>query len=321
MYMNEDSYRRGEATRTAIKDTCKSRGLNPERYAARHVVERILDTIPLFHKVRFLVKGGITLPQEIRDTADGDIQFARQLSDDEIHRMLSLVSDHLERHEGIKLTRIPRGPQVIETAPGVSDAWRFRMEAYIGGMRVNPQLDMTFGGSFPERVRLTELPSLLKRSPPLLCYAQSLAAQAADKWIAILTRAPDDMRAKEYADVMLLDQLGAKPVDIAREIERVAKARQLPMSLFKPAPDALSYESVQSRGDRWNHLRALRKLDDKILDVWVAMIGIWADIHDELVLGVHHDLRRPEYAPRHLDKIVATGNVIPFPAPSQRSAF
>ncbi|MGO7115601.1 nucleotidyl transferase AbiEii/AbiGii toxin family protein [Rhizobium johnstonii] len=314
MYINEDSYRRGEATRTAIKDTCKSKGLNPERYAARYVVERILDTIPLFHKVRFLVKGGITLPQEIRDTADGDIQFARRFSEDELYRVLSLVSDHLERHEGIKLTRIPRGPQVIETAPGVGDAWRYRMEASIGGMRVNPQLDMTFAGSFPNVTGMTELPSLLKRSPPLRCYAQPLAALAADKWIAILTRTPDDMRVKEYADVMLLDRLGAKPVDIAREIERVARARKLPMGLFRPAPDALSYESVHSRRDRWDQLRALRKLDDKILDVWVAMIGIWADIHEKFVVGVQQDLRRPDYAP----KIV--GNIIHFPVARAREA-
>lgn len=321
MYMNEDSHRRGEATRTAIKDTCKSKGLNPERYAARYVGERILDTIPLFYKTPFLVKGGFVIPQDIRDTVDGDVQFVRQISEDQLYRILSLVSDHLERQEGIKLTRIPRGPQVIEIANGVGDAWRYRMEAYIGGMRVNPQLDMTFSGSFPKVTGVTELPSLLKRSPSLRCYAQPLAAQAADKWIAILTRAPDDMRVKEYADVMLLDKLGATPVDIARDIERVARARKLPMGLFKPGPDALRYECVESRRDRWDQLRALRKLDDKILDIWVAMIGIWADIHDELVIGIQHDLRRPDYRPRHLDKIVATGNVIPFPAPSHRSAF
>lgn len=270
---------RGEPIRERIKQTAKNHGLDPQRAARRYAVDRVINALHRTALVPFLVKGGATISQLIRDTVGGDLQFVRQLSMTEIRKALTAAADLLAL-EGIHTEAVSPEPQIISTSETTPDAWRFKVEAWIGGMRAPHQLDMSFGGSFPKGLKPVDLPSFVKNGPATRCFAQPLAAMAADKWVAILTRGAGDMGVKEYADVRLLEALGTEASEIARELERVAIYRQLPSCLFKPIPDALDFDVFMKRKDRWESFKVHRRLTDRLSDVWIDLRGQWSEIHE-----------------------------------------
>ncbi|QKN14299.1 nucleotidyl transferase AbiEii/AbiGii toxin family protein [Sinorhizobium meliloti WSM1022] len=288
-----------------LKANCKNQGTDVNKAASRYVAERILTHWQTgMGRAPFLIKGGFMFPQHMRPTDDADIVTVRSYTELELRQGMQRIAFAL-RDEGIEIKRL----KVEEIDVGHGDpVIRLKIEAMCGTVRGNTHLDLTVGQgpfAFPQNVRKQELPSMIRNQPGLTAYVQPLEAAVAEKWIAVLQQPDTDYRVKHLADLLSFDAMEVDKDRIAREIIRVCRHRNIPLSVCAPSPAALSWSNTAPREQSWNKLRAERRFEMTLLQAWIDINAYWSATHQALTRAVIEDFRRPTYQPTLVDRIAA----------------
>ncbi|UTY48556.1 nucleotidyl transferase AbiEii/AbiGii toxin family protein [Sinorhizobium fredii] len=300
-----------------LKQNCSNRGLDVNKSASRYVAERVLAHWHVgFGPAPFMVKGGLLYPQHMRPTEDGDIAVVRHYSEQEMQRGMQRIGAIL-RKEGIELGKI----SIDEIDRGHGDpVIRIKLEAVCGTIRGNTHLDLSIAHgpfAFPQDVARQELPSVIRNQPGIVAYVQPLEASAAEKWLALLQRSETDCRVKHQADLLSFAAMGVDNDRVAREIIRVCKHRDIPLSVCTPSPAALSWASMEHREQSWNKLRAERGFAMTASQAWIEINTAWAEIHRALTRAIIAEVRSPGFGAPLLDRIAARQ---PLSPPSCRPA-
>lgn len=299
-----------------LKQTCRSRHMDVNKSASRYVAERVLAHWQVgFGPAPFMVKGGLLYPQHMRPTEGGDIAVVRHYSEQEIQRGIQRIAAIL-RKEGIELSKI--GIDDIDRGHG-DPITRIRLEAMCGTIRGDTCLDLSVAhGPFalPQDVVRQELPTVIRNQPGIVAYVQPLEASAAEKWLAVLQQPATDCSVKHQADLLSFAAMGVDKDRVAREIIRVCKHRDIPLSVCAPSPAALSWASMEHREQSWNKLRAERGFAMTVFQAWIEINAAWTEIHRALTRAVIADVSPGHSAPL-LDRIAARQ---PLSPPSCRPA-
>lgn len=288
-----------------LKANCKNQGMDVNKSASRYVAERVIGHWPVgFGPAPFLVKGGLLFPQAMRSTEDGDIVAVRHYSEMELRQGMQRIAAAL-CNEGIEIKRVKI--EAIDVGHG-DPVIRLKLEAMCGTIRGNTHIDVSIGRgpfAFPQNVRKQELPSMIRNQPGLTAYVQPLAAAAAEKWIAVLQQPDTDFRVKHLADLLSFDAMDVDIDRIAREIIRVCRHRNIPLSVCGPSPAALSWSKLEPREQSWDKLRAERRFEMTLPQAWIDINAYWTATHQALTKAVIEDFRRPTRETTLVDRIAA----------------
>jgi len=295
-----------------LKQAARNQGLDVNMCASRHVVERVIHHIEPFVPA-FYVKGGLLFDQRLRQTADGDISTIRRVSNREMQRAFISVRPSLEA-EGITISSLSREPKEISFEYGDPvDRWSF--EAVCGTLRANSHLDVGSGNgldAYPRDIRYGEVRSIMKSGQPFRARMQPLPAAAAEKLLAVVMQSPTDFRVKHLADVTNGDLWdGIDCGQVAYELARICRYRQIPLSLCPEHPEALRWKNLAVREEAWSKDRNAKPTGLTLDQAWIDVNAVWTDVHAELRAEVLRDFRRPSYRPTIVDRFMAVGNSSP----------
>ncbi|AMD59387.1 hypothetical protein AWN88_14025 [Agrobacterium tumefaciens] len=288
-----------------LKANFKRQKLDVNRAASRYVAERTLaHWSAVFGPSPFVVHGGLTFPQSMRPTEDGDIVVVRRFSELELQNGFDRMAALL-RLEGIELRKTKIQEIDIGTGQPVT---RVKLEAMCGTLRGNTHIDInvaTGPHALPKGVVKTELPSMVRGEPGLVANVQPLAASAAEKWFAVLTQESTDYRVKHAFDLLSFDEMGVDPAAVAVEMIRIARHRGLSMSVCAPAPRNLERTSFLLRVESWLKTGAERGLVVDPLAAQEMLSSYWARTHQALTRAVIAEVRASKYQPTLVDRIAA----------------
>ncbi|ACP24479.1 hypothetical protein NGR_c06860 [Sinorhizobium fredii NGR234] len=300
-----------------LKQNCSKRGMDVNRSASRYVAERVLAHWQVgFGPAPFMVKGGLLFPQIMRPTVGGDIVVIHYYAEIEIQRAFQRIATAL-RAEGIEIRKIRMEQLDVDHGDPVI---RITLQAMCGTIGGNTHIDMSVGRgpwAFPQNVARQELPSMIRNQPGIVAYVQPLEASAAEKWLAVLQQRATDCRVKHQADLLSFAAMGVDKDRVGREIIRVCKQRDIPLSVCAPSPAALSWASMEPREQSWNKLRAERGFAMTVTQAWIDINAAWTEIHRALTQAVIADVRSPGHRSPLLDRIAARQ---PLSPPSCRPA-
>lgn len=289
----------------SLKQNCRNRGMDISKAASRYVAERVLAHWQVgFGPAPFMVKGGLLYPQHMRPTEDGDIAVVRHYSEQEMQHGVQHLAAIL-RKEGIQLSKI--GIDEIDRGHG-DPITRIRLKAMCGTIRGDTRLNLSVACgpfAFPQDVARQELPSVIRNQPGIVAHVQPLEASAAEKWLAVLQQPATDCSVKHQADLLSFAAMGVDKDRVAREIIRVCKHKNIPLSVCAPSPAALSWASMEPREQSWNKLRAERGFAMTVSQAWIEINATWTEIHRALTRAVIADVRSPGYGAPLLFRIAA----------------
>lgn len=308
MQQQQDYRILAEALGSSLKQTCRNKGLDVQMAASRHVVDRVLYHWSAgFGRSVKMVKGGCMFDQSLRPTSDLDLVTPMRWTEDELQKGFERIADRLLA-EGIQVNMLKiRQLALDEVDPVV----RVDIQALCGTLRGNTHVDITStSGPFawPQEPPRQQLPSLLpKQYEGAVVHVQPLAAAAAEKWIAVLTKRHDDFRAKHALDLLAFREMDVDPDAIAVELLRVGRHRRIPLSFFAPQPVALEWVSYLLRGESWIKTAARRNFDDfDLLQSYKMLEDYWARTHQALTRAVIAQVRRDNRVkPSLIDRLAA----------------
>ncbi|WP_331373420.1 nucleotidyl transferase AbiEii/AbiGii toxin family protein [Sinorhizobium chiapasense] len=300
-----------------LKQTCRDRNMDVNNSASRYVAERCLAHFQVgFGPTPIMVKGGLLYPQHMRPTENGDIAVVRHYSEQEMQRGMQRIGAIL-RKEGIELSKI--GFDEIDRGH-LDPVTRIKLEAMCGTIQGNTHLDLSVAQgpfAFPQGVVRQRLPSVISNQPGIVAYCQPLEAAAAEKWLAVFQQSATDCRVKNQADLLSFAAMEIDKDRVAREIIRVCKHRDIPLSVCAPSPTALSRSSMELREQSWNALCAERGFEMTVAQAWIEINVAWTETHRALTRAVIAEVRSPGYRAPLLDRIAARQ---PLSPPSRRPA-
>ncbi|MBB2868625.1 UNVERIFIED_ORG: hypothetical protein GGI63_005269 [Rhizobium esperanzae] len=288
-----------------LKASCRTQKMDVNKSASRYVAERVIAHWSAgMGRAPILVRGGLMFPQHLRPTEDADIVAVRSYTELELRQGMQRIAAALH-NEGIEIKRM----KIEEIDVGHGDpVVRLKLEARCGAIRGNTHIDVSLGRgpwAFPQNVARQELPSMLRNQPGLTAYVQPLAAAAAEKWLAVLMQADTKNRVKHLADLLSFDAMEIDPNRISREIIRVCRYRDLPLSVCSPSPAALMWEKMKPHEQSWNKLRAERGFEVTLPQAWIDINGFWSATHQALTRAVIEDFRRSTPETTLVDRIAA----------------
>lgn len=320
--MQIQDFELADALGSSLEQTCRNKKMDVTMAASRHVDDRIL-----FHwRVGFggspiLVTGGCMFAQDRRPTTNLDITTVMRWTDQELQKGFKRISAAL-LSEGILVRRINLRQLALKEADLLV---RVDIEAMCGTIRSNTHVDIKSASgpfAFPRNPERRQLPSLLpKQHQGAVVHVQSLAAAAAEKWIAVLAERHDDFRAKHALDLLSFREMGVGIDAVAVELLRVARHRRIPLTYFAPKPKALEWVSFLLRGDSWMQTAHLRKIEDFDLVQSHRMLGAyWLQTHSALTRMIIAQVRldnqsKPSLVDRLAARQSAPANRSPQPTP------
>lgn len=275
----------GDRIAASIKDQSKAKGLDARLSFQRIVAESVLIGFRVALKSRFLVGGGLIHDQTQRQTGDADIRFIRQHSVEELQNAFINMEPVLAQL-GIRLSRISP-PQYLEMPNGVP-GMRFKVEAFVGGSRVDTQIDIAFGNgracNFPMEWN-EGLPTFIKGQPVCKVFAQKPETQVAEKLVTIMIRGESNTRWKDHADIAMLSPHLDRTF-LAQEIARVIEDRRLDSSIFADVPAGLDLGLLQTKAAEWAAftVKSGRKVD--MTETLCAIRQLYSQVRKEAMSQV-----------------------------------
>jgi len=190
--------------------------MDAQRALVRATGEEFLRGILSDIKSEPLIKGGYIYPQQMRETADIDLLYMREIEPWEIVRSFDEMRAEMAS-KGMQLVGYDEKPKVITTNGQTVHRYNFRV--IVGPTEIKNHLDLSWGGKykFPKHRSPKRYSSpFYAGQKPVLGHFQSLESQAADKLVAILN--PKTTRWKNFSDLVLLKTMGLDQQIIASEV-------------------------------------------------------------------------------------------------------
>lgn len=266
-----------EALRNRIRAAAQTKGLDTAKLASRYTAERFVDHwADAMGAAPFQLVGGLQFPQDVRPTADADLRSVVRYSDDELLRGCQRLKEIL-RPEGIHLVDV----RIRELRVGLPEpVKRLQVQAQVGGMRGNTTVDVASGfwgkdAWAAEWAADVVHESFFRGGPTYTASVQSLEASCAEKWVAVGTQMPTDLRMKHHADLVFLH---SQDLDIARvgeEIMRVLRFRGIPPAVFTAGiHQTIQRVEILKRAHEWAKVQADRpNMRDFAVDEVLASIA------------------------------------------------
>jgi hypothetical protein len=157
---------------------------------------------------RFVLKGALLLTvwraPATRPTKDIDL-LARMTNEiDEVVAVIQAICAHQVEDDGLRFdAEHALGTKIREDAD--YEGVRATFQAFLGRARVAMQIDLGFGDVMTPAPTLTEFPTLLEFSAPLL-YAYSRETTIAEKFEAMTKLGELNTRMKDFFDIWLLSR-------------------------------------------------------------------------------------------------------------------
>jgi hypothetical protein len=297
-----------EALRDKLKEASRAHGLDTTKTATRHAAQSVLMALRP-HLCPYYVTGGLTFDPRLRETADADIVSIRRVSNREMQNAFKTVAPRLAL-QGIEILSLSREPHEMPLEYG--DAVnRWRVQATTGGIRTNFDLDVGYANGPLARhtepaVRRT-VPSLVKGLPNFHAHMQPFSTSAAQKLLAVIMQPASDLRVKHLADLVHAElwpsELNCDVV--AKEIARVCAQRGIPMSVCQEDPEALRWPILARLEPTWDQDRSAQRAGKTLFQAWADVGIIWANVHEELRNQVIREVRRPDYRPSLVNRMMA----------------
>jgi hypothetical protein len=251
----------GDRTVERIRAKARLAGIRTDRLLQRYVLERALYRLTEVYGAKLMLKGSMLAviddPEGARHAPDADVHL-RQREDLELivpdlvtrtyydsGSPTGLVEDHVEfrsfrfdalRHSG---------------EPGV----KVRLEAWIGGTRVNTSIDFGFGHGAVKALEVKTVPPMFAGLPPVVICCQPMADRLADKIRAMYDWGMENTRVKDAFDIAACIRAGR--FDAAAVGEALA-ARNIDLSA---EPAGVTMEYAERHEETWQAW--LRKSDTK----------------------------------------------------------
>ena len=250
-----------EALRNRIRAAAQTKGLDTAKLASRYTAERCVDHwADAMGAAPTQLVGGLQFPQDVRPTADADIRSVVRYSDDELLRGCQRLKE-IFRPQGVHLVDV----RIRELRVGLPEpVKRLQVFAQVGGMRGNTTVDVASGfwGRDAWAADWTAdvvHESFFKGGPTYTASVQSLEASCAEKWIAIATQMPTDLRMKHHADLVFFHNQDLDLTKLGEEINRILRFRGVAHQVFGNGIHcALQRVEVLKRASEWEKVRAER---------------------------------------------------------------
>ncbi|KQZ50348.1 hypothetical protein ASD54_08830 [Rhizobium sp. Root149] len=292
-----------------LKQASRAYGLDTTKTATAHAAKSVLQALKP-HLPPYVVVGGLAFDAKLRETEDADIVAIRHVSNREIQTAFKTIAPRLAL-QGINIKDLSREPREMPMEYGES-VNRWRVQATTGGIRTNFDLDI--GCANGPLARTTEptvsrrIPSLIKGLPDFHGYIQPKSTSAAQKLLAVLMQPASDLRVKHLADLVHTELWPAElNCDVvAKEVARVCAQRGIPMSVCQEDPEALRWIVMARLEANWEKDGAARRTGKTMFQAWTDIGIIWSNVYEELRNNVIREVRRPDYRPRLLEKIIET---------------
>ncbi|MCZ7890456.1 nucleotidyl transferase AbiEii/AbiGii toxin family protein [Agrobacterium salinitolerans] len=223
---------------------------------ARATGEEVLRGILAGIKTEPLIKGGYAYPQQLRETADIDLLFMREIEPWEIVRSFDGMRAEMA-DKGMKLVGYDEKPRVLNVNGQKVHRYGFRVG--VGPSEIKNHIDVSWGGKhkFPKfRAPKRHGNTFYAAQKPVLGHYQSMESQAADKLIAILNS--NTTRWKDFSDLALLKSMKLDQRVIAAEVVwKLSTTFGDPdqvMAALHEKPESLSYDFVAAKAadfEKW----------------------------------------------------------------------
>lgn len=289
-----------------LKQTCRSLALDVTAGAQRSVAERLVHYFSSgFGNSPSMLVGGLLIPQTLRPTTDADLRVVRRYSESEIHNAMVIIGGLL-RAEGIDIRKVKVRQLDVGTGAPVT---RIAVEAFYGGIRGNTQMDLATAvgpEAFPhtDDVVWTTFPSIMKTGPGYRARAQPMETAVAEKWLAVLTKEPSDLRMKHEADLVLFGAQGYDIHRIASELRRVARNRGMDEAAVERLPRSLSWPEMSRREQSWTAEAAKRRLSMSVDLAFQELNALTQELRAALEFGRKQELLR-QFRRRRCDRPAA----------------
>lgn len=190
--------------------------MDAQRALTRATGEEVLRGILAGVKTEPLIKGGYVYPQQLRESADIDLLFMREIEPWEIVRSFDGMRSEMAA-KGMRLVDYAEKPKVMTVNGQVVHRYEFKV--VVGPTQVKNHVDISWGGKykFPRhRAPKRHGATFYAGQKPILGHFQSMESQAADKLVAILN--PKTTRWKDFSDLALLKSMKLDQQIIASEV-------------------------------------------------------------------------------------------------------
>ncbi|MBY3026506.1 nucleotidyl transferase AbiEii/AbiGii toxin family protein [Rhizobium leguminosarum] len=218
---------------------------------ARATGEEVLRGILAGIKTEPLIKGGYAYPQQLRETADIDLLFMREVAPWEIVRSFDKIRADMAA-KGMRLVDYAEKPKEMTVNGQVVHRYEFKVA--VGPSEIKNHVDISWGGKykFPKhRAPKRHGNTFYAVQKPVLGHFQSMESQAADKLVAILN--PKTTRWKDFSDLALLKSMNLDQQVIASEVVWKLSTTfgdpDLVMAALKEEPETLKYEYIKAKAE------------------------------------------------------------------------
>ena len=218
----------GDRVVDRIRSRAKLTGQNSETLLKRYVLERALYRLAEAYGTKLMLKGSMVAviddPDGARPAPDADVHL-KQVED-----LQMIVPDILTRtyydsgsptgllEDHVRFTAFRWRPLQHSEGKGM----KLRLEAWLGGTRVNTSIDFGFGHGHASALEIKRIPPMFKGLPPVLLACQPVADAIADKIRAMVEFGLDNTRVKDLYDISHRIRRG--------QFDEEAVARSLSMS-------------------------------------------------------------------------------------------
>jgi hypothetical protein len=225
--------------------------MDAQRALTRATGEEVLRGILAGIKTEPLIKGGYAYPQQLRETADIDLLFMREIEPWEIVRSFdNMRADMADK--GMKLVDYAEKPKVMTVNGQVVHRYEFKIA--VGPSQIKNHIDVSWGGKykFPRHRSPKRYSSpFYAGQKPIIGHFQSMESQAADKLVAILN--PNTTRWKDFSDLALLKSMNLDQQVIASEViwklsTTFGDPDQVMAALIEK-PETLKYEYIKAKAE------------------------------------------------------------------------
>lgn len=238
--------------------------------------EEVLRGILAGIKTEALIKGGYTYPQQLRETADIDLLFMREIEPWEIVRSFDgMRADMLAK--GIKLVGYDEKPRVLNVNGQTVHRYNFRVA--VGPSEIKNHIDISWGGKykFPRhRSPKRHSSPFYAGQQPVFGHFQSMESQAADKLVAILN--PTTTRWKDFSDLVLLKSMHLDQQVIASEViwklSTTFGDPEAVMAALVELPESLEYDFVAAKATDFEKWVAKSGPARKKIDFLATMVPV-----------------------------------------------
>lgn len=291
-----------------LKQGSRAYGLDTTKTATRHAAQSVVMALQP-HLPPFFAVGGLTFDPTLRETSDADIVSIRRVSNRELQNAFKCIAPRLAL-QGIDIKALSREPHEMPMEFG-DPVNRWRIQATTGGIRTN--LDIDIGYANGPLARHTEpavrriIPSMIKGLPNFHAHMQPFSTSAAQKLLAVIMQPASDLRVKHLADLVHAELWPAElNCDVvAKEVARVCAQRGIPMSVCQQDPEALRWPILARLEPTWDQDRGAQRTGKTLFQAWTDIHTIWSNVHEELRNQVVREVRRTDYRPSLVNRMIA----------------